>query len=144
VLRNVCCGCMFSLTPCWRCPALQQSVALPSLSLHHAVPCCAVLQVLDMSGNPFGGLPPFFSRMQALRKLLLASTHMLLLPAAVSSLTGLEHLNLSSNKLQVGVPAGWCTAAPARVGAFSRLCWVVQVTRAAVGSCCGYGRLHSP
>lgn len=63
---------------------------------------CAVLQVLDMCRNPLGGLPPFFSCMQALRKLLLAATHMLLLPAAVSSLIRLDHLNISSNKLQVG------------------------------------------
>lgn len=86
------------VAPCWRCSVFC-SAQLFSL-LCCAV--CAVLQVLDMCCNPLGGLPPFFSRMQALRKLMLAATHMLLLPAAISSLIRLEHLNISSNKLQVG------------------------------------------
>jgi Leucine-rich repeat (LRR) protein len=60
-----------------------------------------VLQALDVSGNPLGSLPPFFGRLQALNKLVLASTHLPLLPAFISSLTALQHLNLASNKLQV-------------------------------------------
>lgn len=65
--------------------------------------CCVVLwmQVLDVSGNPLGALPPFLSRLQALNKLGLASTLLLALPGAISSLTNLQHLSVASNKLQV-------------------------------------------
>lgn len=87
-------------------------------------PCCFTIsmlsltvlscgpQVLDVSGNPLGVLPPFFSRLQALNKLVLASTRLLVLPGFVSSLTSLQHLSLASNKLQV-----WARHLHFRVGA---------------------------
>lgn len=78
----------------------QQSTLCQTVAM---LPCFAALQVLDVSGNPLGSVPPFFSCLQSLHKLLFAGTHMQLLPAFISSLTKLEHLNLASNKLQVGL-----------------------------------------
>lgn len=90
-----------------------------------ALPLLLLLQVLNLSGNSIGPtLPPHVSRLTSLHTLVLSSNHLLELPRFVKSLTRLSHLDVASNKLQVGlwlacvgkvVVARVCTVSAARV-----------------------------